>query len=147
MGVSIESSSPWWHCYSRPRTVHAARKLAVLLQSSTLATAICRVKSSQYSNFLKTSSGPLGSLGGLPNLRLRAWYWCSSLCWVLVLVPILGIAAWFVRLSLVKCGVYNCVHRVFVKRVYSLNPNLETSPYQRYLANRENSEAGNEVHS
>ena len=35
-----------------------------LLQSSTLATAICRVKSSQYSNFLKTSSGPLGSLGG-----------------------------------------------------------------------------------
>ena len=37
--------------YSRSRTVHATRKLAVLLQSSTLVTAICGVKSSQYSNF------------------------------------------------------------------------------------------------
>ena len=47
--------------------MHATRKLAVLLQSSTLVftvTAICGVESSQYSNFLKTSSGPLGSLGG-----------------------------------------------------------------------------------
>ena len=35
---------------------------------------------------------------------------------ILVLVPILGIAAWLVCLSLVKCGVYNYVHRVFVKR-------------------------------
>ena len=38
---------------------------------------------------------------------------------ILVLVPILGIAAWLVCLSLVKCGVYKYVHRVFVKRVQS----------------------------
>ena len=39
--------------------------LAALLQSSALVTAICGVESSQYSNFLKTSSGPLGSLACL----------------------------------------------------------------------------------
>ena len=39
---------------------------------------------------------------------------------ILVLVPILGIAAWLVCQSLVKCGVYKYVHRVFVKRVQSL---------------------------
>ena len=38
---------------------------------------------------------------------------------ILVLAPILGIAAWLVCQSLVKCGVYNYVHRVFVKRVQS----------------------------
>ena len=37
--------------YSRLHTVHATRKLPVLLQSSTLVTAICGVKSSQYINF------------------------------------------------------------------------------------------------
>ena len=49
---------------------------------------------------------------------------------ILVLVPILGIAAWLVCLALVKCGVYNYVHRIFVKRVQS-QP-LDASRERRY---------------